>query len=91
MPLAEEDCAVAVYEGAAEVLLELDVDDVGGGGVGGSTFNGKSRTGGGGGGGGGGAPPSKLQEPWMMPIDSSAKNVNRPREKSRPPYGHPGH
>lgn len=37
------------------------------------------------------APESKFQDPVRTPSSSEAKNWNRPSEKSRPPYGHPGH
>lgn len=36
-----------------------------------------------------GAP--KIQSPVKTPADSDAKNSKRPREKSRPPGGQPGH
>lgn len=41
----------------------------------------------------GGSPPSPSndQEPWIMPLSSESKNLKRPRDKSRPPYGQPGH
>jgi len=44
-----------------------------------------------GGGGGGGAPDPKFQVPYIIPSASDAKKLKRPREKSRPPNGHPGH
>lgn len=50
--------------------------------------------GGGGGGGGGGAlppPPPNSHEPVNTPTSSDAKKSKSPREKSRPPKGHPGH
>lgn len=40
---------------------------------------------------GGGSPEPKTQEPVMTPSSSDAKYWKRPGEKSRPPYGHPGH
>ena len=38
-------------------------------------------------------PASSLNHhvPYSTPTDSAAKKSKRPREKSRPPYGHPGH
>jgi hypothetical protein len=36
-------------------------------------------------------PSLNVHEPVMTPASSLAKNLKRPRDKSRPPYGHPGH
>jgi len=38
-----------------------------------------------------GAPPPKFHEPCRTPTDSEAKKLKRPREKSKPAKGQPGH
>jgi hypothetical protein len=40
---------------------------------------------------GAGDPEPKFQVPYKTPAERSEKNWKRPWEKSRPPYGHPGH
>jgi len=38
-----------------------------------------------------GAPPPKFHEPCRTPTDSEAKKLKRPRDKSKPAKGQPGH
>jgi len=85
-----EEAEVVVVSGFQVVVGSGFQVEVGGGGIHSLIIVGGG--GGGGGGGGAGGPPSlNCHSPYMIPADSGAKNRKRPRDKSRPPKGHPGH